>query len=136
MSYLNKYNITLEKEDGTTVDVSLRLTTRKMIELKNKYHETALQTLMGAIDDPERLVDVLEASLDWKGNQNPIKKGIDLADLLAENDMLGMMGTQKLMTAIGRASNIFSEDEREAIDSKAEARMGKLFLTDEDEKNA
>ena len=130
--YLNAYEIELEKADGTTVTAALRLNIAKQMELKKKYKESTTQTLFGAIDDAEKFVEVLDACLNWAGNQNTIKKGTELADLMAANDLLGLMEKQKLITSIGRYSGIFSEKEKDAIDKSAEKRIGRLLGDDLD----
>ena len=60
------------------------------------------------------------------------KTGEELIDLMAYNDMLGMAAKQKIITSLGRASGIFSEKEKEAIDARAERMIDGAF-NDEDE---
>ena len=135
--FINAYNFEIENAEGKTIPVSLRLSIGSQIQLKKKYKETTTSTLFNAVDDVERFVDVIDASLKWKGNENEIKSGEELIDLMAANDMLGMVSKQTLITAIGRASGLFSEKEKEKIDERAKKAIDGLFAEDEpEEKNA
>lgn len=102
------------------VTVALRLTTAGQISLKKRWNENTISTLFGSIDDIERFADLLTQALNWPGNQNVIKKGDELADLLADNDLLGIANKQKLVTAIGRASGILSAEEQARMDENAD----------------
>lgn len=113
------HELSLTRGDELVV-VSLRLTTAGQITLKKRWNENTISTLFGAIDDVERLADVLTQALNYPGNQNVIKKGDELADLLADNDLSGIANKQKLMSAIGRASGILSAEEQEKMDKNVE----------------
>jgi hypothetical protein len=129
----NVHELSLNRGDEL-ITVSLRLTTAGQITLKKHWNENTVSTLFGAIDDIEKFADVLTQALNYPGNQNVIRKGDELADLLADNDLLGIANKQKLMTAIGRASGILSEAEREKMDKNAD----KMFdgLNEDEEGNA
>lgn len=131
--YMNAYEIDLEKHDGTKVHVALRLNVAGQLRLKKKYNESTTSTIFGSLDDIERCVDVFDASLKWAGNQNEIKSGEELLDLMAENDMLGMVAKQHVLTSIGRVSGLFSEAEKDKIDARSEGMIDKAFADDEDE---
>lgn len=119
MKYGNFYNLTLNTADGGTVEVSLRLNLLAQKKLKAKYREDggSMQTLIKAMDDPERLCDVLTGSLGWAGNENTVKDGETLYELLADNEMLGRVGTTEVLTSIARASGIVNDKEKTSIDS-------------------
>lgn len=131
--YMNAYEIDLEKQDGTKVHVSLRLNVAGQLRLKKKYNESTTSTIFGAIDDIERCVDVFDASLKWAGNENEIKSGEELLDLMAVNDMLGMVAKQHILTSIGRVSGLFSEIEKEKIDARSEGMIDKAFAYGDDD---
>lgn len=130
--FVNAYEFELEKMDGTVVPVSLRLGVGGQLKLKKKWNESTTDTIFNAVDDIERFVDVMSQSLNYVGNKNEIKTGEELIDLMAYNDMLGMSAKQKIITSLGRASGIFSEKEKEAIDARAERMIDGAF-NDEDE---
>lgn len=134
--YMNAYEIELEKQDGTKVEASLRLNIAAQIKLKKKYHESTTQTIFGAIDDIERCVDVFDAALKWSGNTNEIKSGEELLDLMAANDMLGMVAKQQVLTSIGRVSGLFSEAEKAKIDARGEGMLDDAFGDDEEANEA
>lgn len=115
------------------ITVSLRLTTAGQITLKKRWNENTISTLFGAIDDVEKFADVLTQALNWPGNQNGIKKGDELADLLADNDLLGIAAKQKLMSAIGRASGILSAEEQAKMDKSVEKMFDGVGSTDTDD---
>lgn len=125
--YMNAYEIELEKQDGTKVAAALRLNIAAQIKLKKKYHESTTQTIFGAIDDVERCVDVFKQALNWAGNTNEIKSGEELLDLMADNDMLGMVAKQQALTSIGRVSGLFSEAEKAKIDARGEGMLDDAF---------
>ena len=130
--FVNAYEFELEKMDGTIVPVSLRLGVGGQLKLKKKWNESTTDTIFNSVDDIERFVDVMSQSLNYVGNKNEIKTGEELIDLMAYNDMLGMAAKQKIITSLGRASGIFSEKEKEAIDARAERMIDGAF-NDEDE---
>lgn len=134
--YMNAYEIELEKQDGTTVKASLRLNIAAQIALKKKYHESTTQTIFGAIDDVERCVEVFKQALNWTGNTNEIKSGEELLDLMAANDMLGMVAKQQVLTSIGRVSGLFSEAEKAKIDARGEGMLDDAFGDDEEANEA
>jgi phosphoenolpyruvate carboxylase len=127
----NLYSLDLEREDGEQVHVDLRLNTAGQITLKKHWQENTLSTLFEAIDDIERFVDVLTQSLNYPGNKNTIKKGEELADLMAMNGMLGILAKQKLVTDLAKASGILSDEEKAAMDERASKLQDSLTSTDE-----
>lgn len=127
----NLYELDLEREDGTQVHVELRLTTAGQIMLKKQWKENTLSTLFEAIDDIERFASILNISLNWPGNKNTIKKGEDLADLMAANGLLGIVAKQKLVTELAKASGILSEEEKAAMDERASKLQDSLTSADE-----
>lgn len=131
--FINTYDIELENAEGKTIPVSLRLSIGAQVQLKKKWKETTTSTLFNAVDDVERFIDIMDASLKFKGNTNEIKSGEDLVDLMAANDMLGMVAKQTLLTSIGRASGLFSADEKDRIDARAKKAIDGIFEEDEDE---
>lgn len=128
--FVNAYELTLERGNGDTVDVALRLGVGGQLKLKKKWNESTTDTLFTAVDDVERFVDLMTQSLNFTGNKNTIKSGEELIDLMAMNDLLGMTEKQKIITSLGRVSGIFSEKEKQAIDARAEAMIDGAFADD------
>lgn len=124
--YVNAYEFTLTTSKGDTIDVALRLNVMSQIALKKKWKEDTNTTLFNSTTDIERFVDVMEQALKWAGNTNKIKSGIELVDLMAENDMLGVAAKQHIIATLGRVSGIFSSEEKEELDK----RIDKQFADD------
>lgn len=131
--FVNAYEFEVENAEGKVIPVALRLSIGSQMQLKKKWKETTTSTLFNAVDDVERFVDIIDASLKWKGNTNEIKSGEELLDLMAANDMLGMVQKQTLITSLGRASGLFSEKEKDRIDERARRAIEGLFNEDDDE---
>lgn len=127
----NLYSLDLEREDGEQVHVDLRLNTAGQITLKKHWNENTLSTLFDSIDDIEKFASVLTQALNYPGNKNTIKKGEELADLMAANGMLGILAKQKLVTELAKASGILSEEEKTAMDERASKLQDSLTSTDE-----
>jgi hypothetical protein len=131
---INAYEFTVEN-NGEDVAVSLRLGAGGQLKLKKKWNESTTSTLFGAVDDIERMIDVLDNALKYKGNTNTVKSGEDLYELMVENDMLGMKAKQLLITSIGRASGLFSEEEKDVIDKRSEHLLDDAFGDEDAGKN-
>lgn len=125
--FVNAYEFSLTAADGREIPVALRLTTAQQMKLKERWKEGTSATLFAAADDIERFADVMTRSLDFKDNTNEIKKGTELIDLMAMNDMLGLVERQKILSTLGRVSGIFSEKDKARIDASAEAAMADVF---------
>lgn len=131
---INAYEFTVES-NGSEIPVSLRLGVGGQLKLKKKWNESTTSTLFGAVDDIERMVDVLDNALKYNGNTNTVKSGSDLYDLMVENDMLGMRAKQEIITSIGRASGLFSEEEKRVIDKRSEHLLDEAFEDEDAGKN-
>lgn len=111
---MNVYKIKV-KNENKTIDVSFRLTLKAQVELKNKYNESAMSTIFSAVDDAEKLADLLTQALNYKGNENTITDGEELYDILVDN---GYVGTEKFMglvVDIGTTSGLLTKEQGEKI---------------------
>lgn len=126
--YMNYYSFEVENENGESIPVSLRLGSGGQLKLKKKYPgESTISTLLSGVDDIERFIDVMDTSLKYPGNNNTIKSGETLIDLMAVNGMLGVMAKERVLTSIGVASGILSQDEKERFDKNASKQYDGLF---------
>ena len=130
MTNPNVYEMALNR-DGEVLNIALRLTTAAQITLKKHWQENTIATMMGAVDDPERMADVLTQALNWGGNTNPVKKGDELADIMADNGLLGIIPKQRLMTALCKASGILSDEEHKKMDEQANKMFAELTGTED-----
>ncbi len=53
----------------------LRLTIRGQNNLRERFQEDTIQTVLGAATDSRRMVALLEEALNWEGNENPVTMG-------------------------------------------------------------
>ena len=139
------YDITLDR-DGEEIPVQLRLTLGSQMTLKKKYKRTAFATIMDAMDDAEVCADVLGEALTFKGNENTIKDGAELYDLLVDNGYAGYDGIGGLLLGVAAESGIITESVKEkalySVTHTLESMFDNLFdeevpdITEEtDEKN-
>ena len=106
------YDITIER-DGEEIPVKLRLTLGSQMALKKKYKRTAFATIMEAMDDAEVCADVLTEALTFKDNDNTIKEGAELYDLLVDNGYAGYEGIGGLLLSVAAESGIITESVKE-----------------------
>jgi hypothetical protein len=135
--FINHFDLTVHDETGASINVALRLPIGSQLELKRKYNETTRETLLNAAQDDEKLIEVITKSLNWKGNENTVKSGETLLELLIDDGDIGIISRQRLMVELGAVSGIFSVKEKAVIMKRinnAEAEMlGELEnIEDED----
>lgn len=114
--FTNYYEVKLQNERDEEVVAKLRLGIGSQIKLNKKYNnEGTRQTLFASVDDPEKFVSVMDEALKWKGNDNTIRSGEELVDLMICNGMLGVFAQQEIVVQLGRVSGLFSEEEADRL---------------------
>lgn len=131
---MRSYEIEVLK-NGEPVTVSLRLTLKGQMNLKKQYNENALTTIFGGMDDVRKMLAVFKEALNYKDNENTIKDGEELYDLIVDADMGGVSGFQKILTGIARESGLLTEKEMETLNKKAETFVEDAFSDEDDAKN-
>ena len=111
---MNTYDLTLERDDEQ-LEVKLRLTVGGQLNLKKRFKENALATILDAGEDVEKCVAVLQEALRFKGNENKIQNGEELYDILVENGYKDYEGFGEVMLGIGVASGICSEEKKKKV---------------------
>ena len=81
------------------------------------------------------MLAVFKEALNYKDNDNTIKDGEELYDLIVDADMGGVSGFQKILTGIARESGLLTEKEMETINKKAETFVEDAFSDEDDAKN-
>lgn len=117
--------------------VSLRLTWMGQMNLKKKYKAEALGVIFDAIADIEKAADVFEQALNFKDNQNTIKKGADLYDALVnDGEIDGYEGIAKILSGIAVSSGVISQKKADQIVSYMIKTMDGGFdeITEEEER--
>jgi hypothetical protein len=92
--------------------VCLRLDIAAQLELSQQFDEDTIQTVLAAAADLPRRVALLDAALNWKGNENPVKDGRELHDLLVDEGYAGAGDFSKLALDIAAASGVLSEQQK------------------------
>ena len=94
--------------------VHLRLTVAAQLRLKNRFKEDALDVILSASSDPERLLAVLDEALHFNDNPNGDMTGEALYDALVDSGVSGMDAlsgllsdtqAEKLSSGIGKMLN-------------------------------
>lgn len=115
---------------------ALRLAAGGQISLVERFDEDAMQTIMSAGTDVKRLTALLEASLNWKGNENPTTDGVEFYDLLVDEGYCGVEAFGKLAVDIAVASGILTEAQAKKTRAYLEKTVAGVFETfDEPEEN-
>ena len=78
----------LQLNGGKTVH--LRLTVAAQLRLKNKFNEDALDVILSASSDPERLLAVLDEALHFNDDPNGDLTGEALYDALVDSGVSGV----------------------------------------------
>ena len=100
----------LQLNGGKTVH--LRLTVAAQLRLKNKFNEDALDVILSASSDPERLLAVLDEALHFNDDPNGDLTGEALYDALVDSGVSGVDAgllsdtqTEKLSAGIEKMVN-------------------------------
>lgn len=91
-------------------EYKLRLTRDGQRNLRERFGESPLDTLMSAANDEGRLCAVLGESLDWKGNENAITDGEEFYDLLVDCGYAGQERFFGLCADIAAVSGLLTPD--------------------------
>lgn len=96
--------------------VKLRLTLRGQKAIREKYpDDSVMTTIMDAVDDPEAMDLVLTQALNFDGNDNKIRSGEALYDLLVDNGYEGQEDFLGLMMDIAKGAGLVTQDDRDKL---------------------
>lgn len=113
------------KLDGE--QVQLRLTVAGQRTLRKKYQEDTLQTVLEAAADGEKMAAVLDAALNWAGNDNPIRDGEELYDRLVDEGWSGQTRFGGLAFDIAAESGLISPEQAEQLKASMEQAVEQAF---------
>lgn len=99
------YELTLE---GRTY--RLRLTAGGQRRLRERFEEEALQAVLSAPGDLERLCALLGEALDWDGSGNAVTDGAAFYDLLVDAGYAGQERFASLACEIARVSGLMDAE--------------------------
>ncbi|MDE5781484.1 MAG: hypothetical protein K2I03_08410 [Lachnospiraceae bacterium] len=111
---MKTYEIKLKAEEKE-IKVHLRLTAGGLRKLKEKYDEEGMSLLMSSFQDIDRIIDIFDAALNYKNNDNEITDGEQLYDLLVDNSICGVEGFQKILTDIAINSGILTKQQGNTV---------------------
>ena len=101
------------KLDGKTY--AFRLTIGAQRELREKYHEETIQTVLSAPNDMDKMSDLLGAAAGYPGNVNAVTDGDTIYDLLVDDGVCGPVGFTEVAAQIAVASGIFDKRSHDAV---------------------
>lgn len=105
--------------------VSLRITVAAQIKLKNKFHNEAIDTILEAANDLDKLLAVFDEALSFKGNENDNMTGEELYDALVDSGIKGTDAFANILFEIANASGILSDKQKEQVS----AGIGRSYRT-------
>lgn len=115
------------KRDNATEKVHLRLTCGGQRRLKEMFEDETMSILMGAINEIDKTVAVLETALNYKDNDNTITDGEELYDLLVDNGTCGNEEFAKLITDIAVCSGIIKKTQANSLVKSVERTYATMF---------
>lgn len=97
--------------------VHLRLTVAAQLRLKNRFKEDALDVILSASSDPERLLAVLDEALHFNDNPNGDMTGEALYDALVDSGVSGMDAFSDILFKLAHVSGLLSDTQAEKLSS-------------------
>jgi len=118
-------------EGNEEIEVNLRLDIDGVLALKKKFNEMTVETIYGAIEDPEKMVYIFDKCLNFKGNTNVVKSGSELYNLLVDNGKGGMEGFWEVLSGIATESGILSEKMAQRMNDNANRLFNGMFIDEQ-----
>lgn len=115
------------KVSDKTEKVHLRLTCGGQRKLKEMFEDETISILMGAINEIDKTVAVLDTALNYKNNDNNITDGEELYDLLVDNGTCGNEDFAKIITDIAVCSGIIKKDQANSLVKSVTATYNSMF---------
>lgn len=112
----------------------LRLTIRGQNNLRERFQEDTIQTVLGAATDSRRMVALLEEALNWEGYENAVTDGERFYDLLVDQGYCGQIQFSGLAFDIAACSGLVTAEQAKTLkesvakavtDAYADIREGK-----------
>lgn len=112
----------LQLNGGKTVH--LRLTVAAQLRLKNKFNEDALDVILSASSDPERLLAVLDEALHFNDDPNGDLTGEALYDALVDS---GVDAFSSILFQLANVSGLLSDTQTEKLSAGIEKMVNAAF---------
>lgn len=111
----------------------LRLTLKSQKLLREKYpDEAVLSAILSAVDEPEDMEYLLTLALNFEGNDNEIKDGAELYDLLVDSGYCGQEDFMGLAIEIAKNAGLVSQDDKNKLHKIVTRQIRKQFDSLED----
>lgn len=107
--------------------VHLRLTVAAQLRLKNRFKEDALDVILSASSDPERLLAVLDEALHFNDNPNGDMTGEALYDALVDSGVSGMDAFSNILFQLANVSGLLSDMQVEKLSAGIEKMLNAAF---------
>ena len=110
------------------------MTIRGQNNLRERFQEDTIQTVLGAATDSRRMVALLEEALNWEGYENAVTDGERFYDLLVDQGYCGQIQFSGLAFDIAACSGLVTAEQAKTLkesvakavtDAYADIREGK-----------
>lgn len=107
--------------------VHLRLTVATQLRLKNRFKEDALDVILSASSDPERLLAVLDEALHFNDDPNGDLTGEALYDALVDSGVSGVDAFSSILFQLANVSGLLSDTQTEKLSAGIEKMVNAAF---------
>ena len=107
--------------------VRLRLTVAAQLRLKNRFKEDALDVILSASSDPERLLAVLDEALHFNDDPNGDLTGEALYDALVDSGVSGVDAFSSILFQLANVSGLLSDTQAEKLSAGIEKMVNAAF---------
>ena len=107
--------------------VHLRLTVAAQLRLKNRFKEDALDVILSASSDPERLLAVLDEALHFNDDPNGDLTGEALYDALVDSGVSGVDAFSSILFQLANVSGLLSDTQTEKLSAGIEKMVNTAF---------
>lgn len=107
--------------------VHLRLTVAAQLRLKNRFKEDALDVILSASSDPERLLAVLDEALHFNDDPNGDLTGEALYDALVDSGVSGVDAFSSILFQLANVSGLLSDTQTEKLSASIEKMVNAAF---------
>lgn len=107
--------------------VHLRLTVAAQLRLKNRFKEDALDVILSASSDPERLLAVLDEALHFNDDPNGDLTGEALYDALVDSGVSGVDAFSSILFQLANVSGLLSDTQAEKLSAGVEKMVNAAF---------
>lgn len=107
--------------------VHLRLTVAAQLRLKNRFKENALDVILSASSDPERLLAVLDEALHFNDDPNGDLTGEALYDALVDSGVSGVDAFSSILFQLANVSGLLSDTQTEKLSAGIEKMVNAAF---------